>query len=294
MAARHGGWLAAVSAALLAGCAGMPTTIKPPVAGKLATHLDSAPAQQTLPAIGLIIDDLGEQRAAGERALALPGAVACAFLPHTPHARRQARHARENGHEVLLHLPLEPESPRASPIPTRLNRDSGRPELRRRLDAALDSVPHAAGVNNHQGSLLTQSAAHMDWLMAALAQRGSLYFVDSRTTPRSLAYARARAEGVAAAARDVFLDVDADADAVRRQWQRLLRLARRRGSALAIGHPYPSTLEVLERELPRLAAAGVRLVPPSELIRIRGGAVRDPVRLRLADRLAPLVVAAGR
>jgi polysaccharide deacetylase 2 family uncharacterized protein YibQ len=100
----------------------------------------------------------------------------------------------------------------------------------------------------------------MDWLMHELRDR-RMFFVDSRTTPDSVAAAIARQSGVPALERDVFLDADPHPAAIAAQLARLEHLARRRGYALGIGHPHATTLSVLERWLPELAARGIRVVP---------------------------------
>jgi polysaccharide deacetylase 2 family uncharacterized protein YibQ len=224
--------------------------------------------------VSIIIDDLGEQHAAGLRAIALPGPVAVAFLPGGRFTPDQAGLAHRQGKEVLLHLPLQPGGS-ARPHPAALRADSGPEQLREAVRRALDAVPHAAGVNNHQGSLLTQLDQPMDWLMREVAARPGLYFVDSRTSALSVAYRAARWHGVPATERNVFLDTYRGEAHVRASLEELALKALRNGSALAIGHPYPETLKVLAEELPRLARYGVRLVAPSELI-ARQSAPRGP------------------
>ncbi len=228
-------------------------------------------AGMNAPRVAIIIDDLGYQLAAGRRALALPGAVALAFLPGTPQGKRLARLAHESGKEVLLHLPLQaateahPAHETTDAIDIRLN--MGRDEVRQAFDAALESVPHATGVNGHRGSLLTRHPGHMQWLMEEIRTRGGLFFVDSYTTHKSVALQIAGENDVAAVRRDVFLDPDRSPDTVSREFERLVRLAERRGTAVAIGHPHEETLAFLERELPRLEARGIELVRVAELVR---------------------------
>ncbi len=226
-------------------------------------------AAEPLPQIAIIIDDMGDRKALGWEALQLPGPVAYAFLPDTPHGSEMAEAAWRANKEVLLHLPMDPVGGRAHPasISTRDDRET----VARRLRHALAGLPHAVGVNNHQGSRVTQSEPHMRWLMAEMQRISGLYFIDSRTSGASVAYAAARQQAIPAAARDVFLDSDPDGAAVAEQFHRLVRRAKRRGTALAIGHPYPSTLRVLKRELQQLPAHGVELVPPSQLVRERSG-----------------------
>jgi uncharacterized protein len=238
----------------------------------------AAPAAAGAPVraqIAIIIDDLGQQYRAGERALGLPGPVALAFLPGTRFAAQQAADADADGKEVLLHLPLEP-GHQARSYPTAIRAGAGRAELVQAFAAALASVPHARGVNNHQGSLLTSMPEPMAWLMDEIRAR-DLYFIDSRTTGSSVAYRVARAAGVPSAERSVFLDDTRGEAAVRAQFRELVRKALRDERAIAIGHPHPETLAVLEDEIPKLAALGIRLVGPSELIARQGGH-RGPFR----------------
>lgn len=238
--------------------------------GGLAALLLSLPclaAAAELPAIGIIIDDLGDRLAEGRQAVELPGPVAMAFLPESTFTPRLAGAARAAGKEVLLHLPLAPLKGKAHPMAIRADAPDQREAM---LQRALAAVPFAQGVNNHQGSALTERRADMDWLMGRLAGH-SLYFVDSYTSPLSVAYASARDSGIPATRRQVFLDANPDLASVRKEFQRLVALARRTGSALAIGHPFDTTLTVLREELARLPAHGVRLVAPSELIRLQQG-----------------------
>ena len=134
------------------------------------------------------------------------------------------------------------------------------------FDTALSSVPYVIGVNGHRGSLLTRHPGHMLWLMQEIRARNGLFFVDSYTTVHSVALQMATEAGVSAVRRDVFLDPDQSPETVMRQFERMKRLARKRGVVVAIGHPYESTLKFLEAELPKLGEEGIELVTISELI----------------------------
>jgi hypothetical protein len=215
--------------------------------------------------LAILIDDLGVNLAEGRRVLRLPGPVACAILPHQPYSRRLAEEARSGHKEVLLHLPMESQEVRETG-PGGIDAAMPALEIRVALDYDLETVPHAAGVNNHMGSRLTGQREPMQRLMRAVRSRGNLFFVDSRTTPASVAAEAARAEGIPTLARDVFLDNEREERAIERQFDELVQLARARGVALAIGHPYAETLAVLERRLPQLRAAGVELVPLANLL----------------------------
>jgi polysaccharide deacetylase 2 family uncharacterized protein YibQ len=133
------------------------------------------------------------------------------------------------------------------------------------LDAMLETVPHAAGVNNHQGSRATADPALMQALMPALRERG-LFFIDSRTTAATVAYDAAESAGVRSASRKVFLDDTATREAVLAQLDLAARDALRDGSAIAIGHPHPATIVALAEGVPGLESKGIRLVFASDLV----------------------------
>ena len=232
----------------------------------------SLPAQagDTRPAISLIIDDLGNQRVQGERVLLLPGPVACAFLPHAPFSASQARRAHARNKEVILHLPMQAvangDSDNQQGV---LTLDMTQQQFNETLLRDLEAVPHVSGLNNHMGSLLTRHPGHMAWLMRMISQRGELFFVDSRTTRNTVAKKLAREYGIPATARSVFLDNQHDRESVRARFRELIEVARQKGTALGIGHPFSATLDVLQEELARLDEAGVRLLPVSQLIKIQ-------------------------
>jgi len=224
---------------------------------------------QQLPRIAIIIDDLGYELALGRRATELPGPVACAVLPGTPRGRTLAMAANERGKEVLLHLPLQALQSDGKVEPGGIMLDMSRSEFAETFAKDFESVPHAIGVNTHRGSLLTRHPGHMAWLMEEISRRGKLIFIDSYTTNESIALQFARESGVPAVRRDIFLDPDPSPETVTREFARLKQLARKRGMAVAIGHPYPATIELLERELPRLAEEGFELISISELVELK-------------------------
>ncbi|MEW6647542.1 MAG: divergent polysaccharide deacetylase family protein [Pseudomonadota bacterium] len=223
---------------------------------------------QAQPLISIIIDDIGDRYDYGRRALELPGALTYSILPHTPYAAHFARFAHQRGREVMLHLPMQAEAGnRLGPGGVTL--DMTEQAFRDTVRANLAAVPYARGINNHMGSLLTRHPGHMDWLMSEMRAQGGLFFVDSVTTVRTVAAHVALEHGLPSTRRDVFLDSATDPDSIRRQFARLLAVAHQHGTALAIGHPYPGTLQVLAEVLPQLDMYGVRLVPVSQLIATR-------------------------
>jgi len=220
---------------------------------------------QSRPRVAIIIDDLGQRLGYSLRAVRLPGPVTCAFLPRAPYSERLAELAYRGNKEVMLHLPMEAVSQK--PLgPGGLTINMPRSDLVAALRADIKSIPHVRGINNHMGSLLTQHAESMEWVMAELMRRKDLYFVDSHTTVRSVVSEVAAEYGIPHRTRDVFLDALPGAESIERAFQRLLTIARRDGSALAIAHPYPRTLEFLQSHIPQLVESGIELVPVSDLI----------------------------
>ncbi|MDR2878124.1 MAG: divergent polysaccharide deacetylase family protein [Chromatiales bacterium] len=217
--------------------------------------------------IAIIIDDLGYHPELDRRVVRLPGAVTCAFLPHTPYAPQLADLADALGKEVMLHLPME--SVEYMNNPGMLNVNMDRQSFARAVRDGLASVPHASGINNHMGSLLTQSPLRMQWLMDEIKLHRGIYFVDSYTSVQSVAWQIAAANRLPSARRDVFLDNNRDPAMIRAQFERLLASAWKNGYAIAIAHPYPETVAFLEAKLPALAGSGIELVPVSRLIERR-------------------------
>lgn len=234
----------------------------------LASAVHAAPALpgSTPPKayLSLVIDDLGQNLPRDRRVLALPGPVTTAIMPDTPHAAEFAREAHRAGKIVILHMPMDPATG-----PFAWHPELPVEELEKRLNAALKAVPYTAGINNHMGSRMTAQRPAMTWLMAELQQRHK-FFVDSRTSAQTVAAAEAQKIGLASVSRDVFLDDERTEAAIYAQLQTAISLARKQGSAVMIGHPYPQTLAVLERELPRLKAQGIDWIDIRQMISVRG------------------------
>lgn len=224
----------------------------------------SAPQSNMSPTLLLIIDDIGNNLAAGMRAVALPGKVTLAVMPYTPHGSRIAEAAYSTGQEIMLHMPMSNQSG-MNLGPDGLTSDLDETETIRRLRLALANVPYIKGVNNHTGSELTELAEPMTWVMKELSQH-PLYFIDSMTTAQSVAFDTARQFSIPALKRHVFLDNVREETAIHNQFEQALRIAQQEGLAVAIGHPYEETLIYLEKALPALEKAGVELHFASELL----------------------------
>ncbi len=217
--------------------------------------------------IAIVIDDMGVDRKRSQRAAALPAPLTLSWLPYAIDVGAQAAAARAAGHEILLHAPMQPEG-HEDPGPHALLTSLSAAEIRRRLEADLTLLPEAVGLNNHMGSQFTRDARAMAPVIGELKRRG-LLFLDSRTTGASIAADVARDAALPYAVRDVFLDNEATVAAVQAQLAEVEAIARRRGFAVAIGHPHDATIEALDPWLHSLAARGFVQVPISTIVQYR-------------------------
>ncbi|QUJ67278.1 divergent polysaccharide deacetylase family protein [Photobacterium sp. GJ3] len=211
--------------------------------------------------LAIVIDDLGYQQMPSPLS-ALPPQITVSILPDTPFDQLTAHQATQEKRDVLLHMPMQPSQPAPLELTT-LTSAMKKDELQEKLRHALTRVPGAIGVNNHMGSALTQNTVAMDWVMEVLKQQ-QLGFLDSRTTPFSVAEKQAQAAQIPALRRHVFLDHVPTEAFIRRQIHQAIRQAKAEGRVIAIGHPHPVTLATLTAMLPEMQQQ-VTLVRLSEL-----------------------------
>lgn len=217
--------------------------------------------------IAIIIDDIGHNFERGTRAINLPGSITYAVLPHSRYSEYMSENASLMSKEVIVHLPMANIS--HLPIgPGGLTESMNKKDFLENLANAIDQVPHATGINNHTGSYLTQQTKQMTWLMDEIKRR-DFFFIDSRTTPNSVAQRIASEKNILTSGRDVFLDNDRSFYAVDRAFRQLIQLAKKRGAAIGICHPYEVTLDYLERAIPHLEQQGVKIIPASNLIALQ-------------------------
>ena len=214
------------------------------------------------PRVAIIIDDLGNDLLIARNLASIDAPLTFAVMPLRPFSKEVAELATLFGREVLVHLPMEAESGEDFGAENVLLLSADRDAIIQQLDASLDSVPHAVGVNNHMGSRFTSDRAHMLWVLEYLKQK-DLFFIDSRTTPHSVACEVAAAVGVRCAARSLFLDDTDEESAIRAQIELLPKLARQQGDVIAIGHARAATAAALQAALPSLSSAGVQVVAVS-------------------------------
>lgn len=214
--------------------------------------------------LAIIIDDLGNSLTQGLDAIALPGNITFAVMPHRKYSNKLAQRAGRLGKQVLLHAPMSTVNHRKLG-PGALHESLNEKQLKDRLRFAIHSIPFISGVNNHMGSLLTTQSQSMTWVMEVLKEK-ELFFVDSRTSAQSQGYEIALRKGIDSAKRDVFLDHKLDIDHIHQQFKKALNIAQKYGSAIAIGHPHDSTLFYLNQVLPQLEGSEISLHSVSELL----------------------------
>lgn len=226
-------------------------------------------AKSGLPKLSLVIDDFGYARPElVTRLCAQPIPFSAAVLPYQEFTKESAEIAFEHGKEVMLHLPMEPlgyPGPGKDPGPNAVMYNLGEAEVRARVRAALDAIPHRKGANNHMGSRITPDRTRMTWVLQELKAR-HCFFVDSRTEKDSVAFDVAEKLGIPSVQRKVFLDDDKHYAEMLKQWQRALDLAKKDGQVVVIGHIYPETVEALERLVP-LAKGQVQFVKAGDLVK---------------------------
>lgn len=220
---------------------------------------------QGKPMIAIVIDDMGLDRKRSTRMAGLQGPLTLSWLPYARDLQAQARAARANGHELMLHMPMEP-SVKADPGPNALLVSLDRGEIVKRARAALDSFDGYVGVNNHMGSRFTADRAALAPVLAELHRRGLLW-LDSRTTPNSAGIGLAREMKMPWIGRDIFLDNQETVAAVRAQLTKTEQVAKKQGYAVAIGHPHDATIDALASWLPEVQKRGFVLVPVSAVVR---------------------------
>lgn len=217
------------------------------------------------PKIAIIVDDLGGSLSSARTLLSIPAPINFSILPHLAHSEKIAKMATAKGKTVLLHLPMEPLSKNANPGPGHLLVSMGQAEIKKIVIADLATVPSAVGVNNHMGSRFSADRRGMDIVLDLLKQR-SLFFVDSRTSAKTVAYKSAIEKGLKSAKRNIFLDNKRDEKAIEKEMIHLEKIAVKNGSAIAICHPYKETLAVLQRRVPEMQKRGMVFVSVTALL----------------------------
>lgn len=217
--------------------------------------------------VAIIVDDMGSSMKEVRELLAIRIPLTFSIIPGLAKGKAVAEAAHREGYEVMLHIPMEPvgyPQQRLEANGLLLSQDDG--EVERRMRGYLNSIPHVVGANNHMGSRFTEDAGKMKTVLGILREN-QLFFVDSRTSQRSVGYSLAAEMGLQAGTRNVFLDNVPSIEAIRKQLDELETLARKRGTAIGICHPRRTTIQALSAILPAMEKDGVKFVYASELVR---------------------------
>ncbi len=223
------------------------------------THQDQAK-------LVIVIDDLGNNMDVFQKLLQLEYELTYAILPQLPLSHVTAEMAHKAGHDIILHLPMQPkEWPKYNPGKGALFLSDSEAVIREKMESNLQSVPYIVGVNNHMGSAYTQYPSGLDVLMKILSSR-NLFFMDSKTAPGNISRTTARNNNVLYMSRNIFLDNFQDGEYIKGQLLKAARIARKNGRAIAIGHPYQITYQVLSEQLPLLEQEGIEIARVSEIV----------------------------
>lgn len=240
---------------------------------KLPMWLENAVAARdpgNRPMITIVLDDVGVAPQHAEMAMALPAPIVLSIMTYAANAAELARQAHAKGHEIMVHMPMQPMNATINPGPNALSVGMDPQEIERRVVWGLGRLVGYIGFNNHMGSRFTQDAEGMRVVLAEAKRRG-LLFLDSKTIAGSIGDKLAAEMGVTHIARDVFLDDDMSEAAVARELAHAEAIARKQGYAVAIGHPHPATIAALKRWLPDAKARGFAIVPLTTIVKKREG-----------------------
>jgi len=217
--------------------------------------------------MAVIVDDMGTSVREADQLVAINLPITFAIIPGLANSRKVAAYAKTKGKGVMIHIPMEPQGyPEQRLEKNGLLVSQGTEEITARVRGFINDVPDAVGANNHMGSRFTENEDKMQPVLAVLKENG-LFFVDSRTSSKSVGYSLAMKMGVPAGTRNVFLDNDQDVEAVKKQLREAARVANKRGSAIVICHPHPGTIQALKELMPILHREGINFVSAAQLVR---------------------------
>jgi hypothetical protein len=258
---------------LFQGQGSAPSALSPPPEAQppaQAAHAVPPPATPPPPRLAIVVDDLGYEPSRDAEWLKLPARITVAVLPFGPSSRNIAESARARGWGVVLHVPMEPESPASDRTERfRIHKGMSADEMETLLTRMAESLPQATGASNHMGSAVTADPAAMAAYVSVLKKKG-FFLLDSVTTSKSVALEAALRAGIPAARRDVFLDAGMNREEMRSQWERAISIARKKGAAVLICHGKTESFRLLLELLPRLKGEAVQAVTLDELLLGKG------------------------
>ena len=206
--------------------------------------------------IVLVIDDFGYRNdAISDGFLNLPIPITCAVLPGHKQSSPVAKKAVSAGKEVIIHMPMQSSVASLGEDEFKLKVGMTSQEIEWRLNEALKEIPEALGINNHQGSKATADGKVMA-VVASVLKNKDKFFLDSRTSSKTVGESTMRSVGVLTARRHVFLDNDLSVEKISNQFDELVRISKKKGVAIGIGHVKGNTLKVLQKKIPLLIEQG--------------------------------------
>ena len=218
------------------------------------------------PKIAIVIDDLGGENKISQELLHWDLPLTFSILPFAPYSKTLAEEAHQMGKEILLHLPMEPRGyPGIKPGEGVLLREMDEPKLLHQLSKDIEAVPYIKGVSNHMGSRLMEDREKIRIVFSELKRRG-LFFLDNRTSPKTVGLEVAQSLSLKAAGRSLFIDHSSDEEEIKQKLEQLLQFSLLTGKAIGIGHPHPSTLKSLQEMIPKMKEKGIEIVPLSAVM----------------------------
>ena len=235
-----------------------PLTIEDVEEPTIEKPISKPTSKKSVGTILLVIDDFGyrdDQVSDGFLDLGIP--ITCAIIPGHAQSRKFAQKANASGQEVIIHMPMESTVPESGEEDYKIKAGMISEEIEWRIREVFKDMPEAVGMNNHQGSKATTNGKVMTAMGSVLKQEGK-YFLDSRTSSKTVAEQTMQNLGVPTTRRHVFLDNDSNQGLIKNQLDKLVTMAREKGMAVGIGHARPNTLAVLKKEIPELLAEGFK------------------------------------
>jgi len=217
------------------------------------------------PRLALIIDDIGASLFHAKPFLELNVPITFAILPRLPKSEESAFLIHNEGHEIMLHQPMEPRDRGLSPGPGALYVGDEPTKISHIMEENISAVPFATGMNNHMGSRFTASPKEMLETLQVVKERG-LFFVDSLTAGDSKGYKTAKTLHLPTTSRDVFLDNKVEESAILRQLHQLKGVALKQGYAVGIGHPFIQTARAIRYFLKEIKDAELEWVYMSDVL----------------------------
>ncbi|MFV1951072.1 MAG: divergent polysaccharide deacetylase family protein [Nitrospinota bacterium] len=230
-------------------------------------HASGPPVKYAGNIVAILIDDIGWDRDIVEELLDIDAPISFSILPHLPLSGTIAEEINRFDRDILLHLPMEPYGyPDVDPGIGAIISNMTTEDMEYELTKDINSVPYIIGINNHMGSKLTEDEYIMRIILKMIREH-DLFFIDSITSSRTVAFKVAKELGLKTAQRKLFLDNTEDIDYINRQIMKLGEIAKKDGSAIGIGHPYKVTAAALREMIPKLMEEGIEIVPISTMVK---------------------------